>query len=84
MMARPKLDSLDSVEYLFLRELSEPRDNSLRVVVQEATVNPEGAIRHHPGIPELDKLLEGKSPIESTAACDFRANLGPLRRVLGH
>jgi hypothetical protein len=27
---------LDSAKYLYLRELTEPRDNSLRVVVQEA------------------------------------------------
>jgi len=42
---RLELDSLDSAEYLYLRELSEPRDNSLRLVVQEAVVNPAGSIR---------------------------------------
>jgi len=37
-----ELDSLDSAKYLYLRELSEPRDNSLRLVIQEAVVNPAG------------------------------------------
>jgi hypothetical protein len=32
MSGGPELDSLNSVKYLFLRELSEPRDNSLRIV----------------------------------------------------
>lgn len=43
MANRPGFDSLDSAKYLYLRELSEPRDNSLRLVVQEAVVNPVGS-----------------------------------------
>jgi hypothetical protein len=35
MSNKLELDSLDSAKYLYLRELSEPRDNSLRMVVQE-------------------------------------------------
>jgi hypothetical protein len=65
----PEFDTLNSAKYLFLRELLEPRDNSLRLVVQEAIVNPEGVIRFRSDIPELEKLLEGGLPIESTAAC---------------
>lgn len=31
-------DSLNSARYLYLRELSEPQDNALRLVVQEAII----------------------------------------------
>jgi hypothetical protein len=34
-----KFASLDTAEYLYLRGISEPRDNAVRVIVQEATVN---------------------------------------------
>jgi hypothetical protein len=70
MSNKLELDSLDSAKYLYLRELSEPRDNSLRLVVQEAVVNPAGSIRSsHPELPELGEILRGSSPIESTDAC---------------
>jgi hypothetical protein len=65
MANRLELDFLDSAKYLYLRELSEPRDNSLCLVVQEAVVNPDGLVRPHPELPELAEL----SPIESTDAC---------------
>jgi hypothetical protein len=65
-----ELDSLNSTKYLYLRELSEPRDNSLRLVVQEAVANPAGVIRSsHPDPSELEEILNGASPIESTDAC---------------
>jgi hypothetical protein len=41
-----ELALLDSAEYLYLRELSEPRDNSLQLVVQEAVVNRSGWLDH--------------------------------------
>ena len=65
MAGETELNSLDSVEYLYLRELTEPRDNSLRLIVQEAVVNPSGFTRPRPELPEFTDL----SPIESTAAC---------------
>jgi hypothetical protein len=69
-MADPlKVDSLDSARYLYLRDLSEPRDNSLRLLVQEAVVNPEGVVGGHPELPELDEIVKGASPIESTEDC---------------
>jgi len=53
-----ELDSLNSANYLYLRELSEPRDNSLRLVVQEAVVNPVGSIgSSYPELPELEEIL---------------------------
>jgi len=65
-----ELDSLDSVKYLYLQELSEPRDNALRLVVQEAVVNPANSVGFiHPELPELDKMLTGASPIELTPSC---------------
>jgi hypothetical protein len=69
MAAGTELDALNSTRYLYLREIAEPRDNSLRVVVQEAVVNPGGISRSHPDLPELAKMLESASPIESTETC---------------
>ena len=70
MVSRLELDSLESAKYLYLRELSEPRDNSLRLVVQEAVVNPIGSVRSsHSELPELEGILKGASPIESTENC---------------
>ena len=69
MAAKPELDFLGSAKFLYLRELTEPRDNSLRLVVQEAVVNPRGLIRPHPELPELAELSRGASPIESTDIC---------------
>jgi hypothetical protein len=53
----PELNALNSAKYLYLRELSEPRDNSLRLVVQEAIANPDGLVHPHPGLPELEEIL---------------------------
>ena len=64
-----ELDSLDSAKYIFLRELSEPRANSLHLVVQEAVVNPAGIGALHPELPELAEILKNSSPIESTDTC---------------
>ena len=69
MATRTELDFLDSAKYLYLQELAEPRDNSLRLVVQEAVVNPDGLVRPHAELPELAELSKGASPIESTATC---------------
>src|ERR1700722_6047457 len=69
MAAAPELEFLDSARYLYLREITEPRDNSLRVVVREAAVNPSGLVRPHPELPELTELSRGASPIESTDTC---------------
>jgi hypothetical protein len=64
-----KADLLNSAKYLFLRELTEPRDNSLRLVVQEAVVNRGGLVRPHPEFPELAELSREASPVESTNTC---------------
>jgi hypothetical protein len=63
-----KIALLNSAEYLYLRQISEPRDNALRIVVQEAISNrtKAGSVEI-PGIPA--NLLKGAAPIESTEAC---------------
>jgi hypothetical protein len=62
---------LDSVQYFYLRELSEPRDNSLRLVVEEAVVNHSGVSRGTPELLalELASILKGASPIEPVEGC---------------
>ena len=63
-------EQLNAVQYLHLRELSEPRDNSLRIVVEEAVVNHSGLIKPELlELPELALLREGASPIESVLGC---------------
>jgi hypothetical protein len=67
-----ELALLDSGEHLYLRELSEPRDNSLQLVVQEVVVNRSGLVgSHHPELRELAEILKDASPIESTDACQI-------------
>jgi hypothetical protein len=61
--------SLNEAQYLYLRRISEPRDNAVRIVVQEAVANTakEGPL----DLPGLSgKFPGGKaSPIESTGTC---------------
>jgi len=61
-----EIERLNAVQHLYLREMSEPRDNSLRIVVEEAITNHSGFVR--PELlerPELTLLREGASPLES-------------------
>lgn len=69
MATNPELDLLKSSKYLYLCDLTEPRDNSLRLVVQQAVSNPTGVAPVHPELPELEELLKDAVPIESTADC---------------
>ncbi len=64
-----ELDSLSSVKYLYLRELSEPRDNSLRIIVDEAVDNRPAPSPVQHDLPELAEILKNSWPIESTASC---------------
>lgn len=68
MSDSPGFDALNSVKYLFLRDLSEPRDNALRIVVEEAVVNRLGQVRL-PEFPELAAIVKDASPIESIEGC---------------
>jgi hypothetical protein len=69
MPTDPEFDSLNSVKYLFLRHLSEPRDNSLRLVVEEAIENRLAPAPVPRGNPELDEILKRSWPIESIQGC---------------
>jgi hypothetical protein len=64
------ISSLNSAKYLFLRSLSEPTENSLRIIVQEAIENYSSS---RPGIwsdnPEVRELLKRTTPIESVEGC---------------
>jgi hypothetical protein len=60
------VEQLNSVQYLYLRQLVEPRDNSLRLVAEEAVVNRAGVASFHP---ELEAILKDASPIESVEGC---------------
>src|SRR6185312_11807515 len=68
MMITGAASELDSVQYLYLRELSEPRDNSLRLVVEEAVVNRRGKTPELLS-PELASILNDSWPIEPVEGC---------------
>jgi len=61
------INQLNSAKYLFLRELSEPHDNSLKLVVEEAVVNHSAIVKSE--LPELQALFSDVSPIESVEGC---------------
>ncbi|MFL6437897.1 MAG: hypothetical protein ACJ71Q_09980 [Terriglobales bacterium] len=68
MIEATSVEQLESVQYLYLRELSEPRDNSLKLVVEEAVVNRSGVAKFHP---ELEAIMKDASPIEPVDGCRF-------------
>jgi hypothetical protein len=64
------LEALNEVKYLYLQMLSEPSDNSLRVVVQEAIVNRSAPLPPPlPELPELAEICKDAWPIESIEGC---------------
>jgi hypothetical protein len=59
----------DQAEFLYLRDISEPNDNALRLVVEEARVNssktaPISVLPDH-----FSEILKDASPIEATEGC---------------
>ncbi len=61
---------LNQVKHFYLRGLSEPRDNSLRIVVEEAVANRWGTVSAHQDMdPSLSALLGDAVPIESIEGC---------------
>jgi hypothetical protein len=70
MSRTPEIASLDEVKYLYLRESSEPRDNSLRLVVEEAVSNRTAAPAiGRAELPELGAILNSTWPIEPIEGC---------------
>jgi hypothetical protein len=63
------LEAVNSAKHLYLRDLSEPRDNSLRIIVEEAVTNASGVVPELNVIPEVAEILKGASPIESIEGC---------------
>lgn len=64
------IEQLNSVRYVYMREISEPNDrglNALRIVVDEAVVNETAAAVSCQ--PELASILAGAHPIESIEGC---------------
>jgi hypothetical protein len=63
------VSQLNQAKYLYLRNLSEPRDNSLRIVVEEAVAGPSeaGLMRGSPS--PVSEVLVDARPIESTDRC---------------
>ena len=68
MIEATAVEQLESVQYLYLREVSEPQDNSLKIVVEEAVVNRSGTAKFDP---KLEAVLKDASPIESVEGCRF-------------
>ena len=64
-----EFDSLNSAKYLFLRELSEPRDNSLRLIVEEAVDSRSAPPSTRSDSPGLAEILKESWPIESVEGC---------------
>lgn len=65
-----EFESLNSVNYLYLRDISEPRDNSLRLVVEEAVRGrPASTSSPLPELPELAEIMKDGWLIESTEHC---------------
>jgi hypothetical protein len=85
MSNNPEFDFLNSVKWLYLREVSEPKDNSLRIVVEEAVANRSAQGPARTDLPKLTEILKDSWPIESTERCKaFELCWGALRRISGH
>lgn len=61
-------DELNGVKYLFLKDLTEPEENSLRIVAAEGLPDPSKPLRL-PQLPELAEILKDAVAIESGPGC---------------
>ena len=70
MSRESEIHDLNAVDYLYLEKLSEPRDNSLEIVVQQAILNrPQPLDLSADGRPDVARTQTECSPIESVASC---------------
>jgi hypothetical protein len=56
-------DEIEACRFLFLRDLSEPEPNSLKIVVEQAKAGPPGDIEI------AGKIVSGTQPLESDDSC---------------
>jgi hypothetical protein len=62
------ISALDKAEYLYLRKISEPIDNSLLIVIDQAVAGRPAALKPKE-MPGLDALRQGARAIETTPEC---------------
>lgn len=60
---------LNQAKYFFLRHISEPGENSLRLVVEEAIADRAETVSTPDPTSPLGKILKGASPIKSVEGC---------------
>lgn len=60
---------LNQANYLYLRYISEPEENSLRLVAEEAIVDRAEAVSTPDPTSPLAEISEGASPIKSVEGC---------------
>ena len=66
----PNFDLLNRAEHYYLRDISEPRDNSLRLVIEQAVLNRGGKPREIANeLPEVRAIKTDTFPIESIVGC---------------
>lgn len=61
--------SLNEAKYLFLRDISEPEENSLRLVVEEAIADHTQTISTPDPTGPFAEILKGASPIKAVEGC---------------
>jgi hypothetical protein len=60
---------LNQAKYLFLRQISEPEENSLRLVVEEAIADPTETVSAPDPTGSFAEILKAASPIKSVEGC---------------
>ncbi|MCL6566973.1 MAG: hypothetical protein K6U09_11195 [Acidobacteriia bacterium] len=60
---------LDQAKYLYLRHLSEPEENSLRLLVEEAIADPTETVSMPDAANPFAEIRKGASPIKSVEGC---------------
>ncbi|HOY54949.1 MAG TPA: hypothetical protein PK879_12205 [Opitutaceae bacterium] len=60
---------LDAATFLYLREIGEPGNNTLRLVIEEAVAGPETTSAPNEMPTELREILHASRPIISDASC---------------
>jgi hypothetical protein len=63
------LSLLNQAKYLLLRHISEPEENSLRLVVEEAIVDRTETISTPDPASPFAEILKGASPVKSVEGC---------------